>query len=151
MELTSHHQPEEFKKSQKGTPGALPPPRTHPAIHLGRVTSEPPGRTLRQNDWPETIWEHEPGSHAAEQSSWVPAPCCSPPGRPFPVKPLALSISVCPQIINFPPLDKSSLWSPGRAPTSCNRWAQRGNIYLDKRHLTSPGLTHIDVKRSVWG
>ena len=52
---------------------------------------------------PETV------SHVAELFSWVPSPHCSPPGRPFPIKPLALSASVSPQIIHFRVLDKSPL------------------------------------------
>ena len=67
-------------------------------------------------------------SHMSERFSWVPLSCCPPLGCPFPVKSLVLSVCVCPQTIHFPLLDKSSLWSPGRASTSCNRWAQRGNI-----------------------
>ena len=43
----------------------------------------------------------ETGSHAAEQSSWVPLPCCSPPRRPFPVKSLAFLAYVSPWIIHF--------------------------------------------------
>ena len=54
-ELTSHHQPGEFGKSQKETPCVLPPPRIILAgIHLSWATCEPPGRTLSQNNWPKT-------------------------------------------------------------------------------------------------
>ena len=35
-----------------------------------------------------------PCGHVAQQSSWVPLACCSPPGSPFPIKPLALSAYV---------------------------------------------------------
>ena len=57
---------------------------------------------------PETV------SHVAEQFSWVPLPCCSPPRPPFPIKSLALSARVSPQAIHFRVLDKSPLSGPGR-------------------------------------
>ena len=44
---------------------------------------------------PETV------SHVAEQFSWVPLPCCSPPRCPFTIKSLALSAHVSPQTIHF--------------------------------------------------
>ena len=40
-------------------------------------------------DNPETnpiISKPEPLSHVSEQSTWVPSPSCSLPGRPFPIK-----------------------------------------------------------------
>ena len=56
----------------------------------------------------------------AEQSFWVPLPSCSPPGRPFPVKSLALPAHVSPWTIHFLVLDKSPVSGPGRGPPSCN-------------------------------
>ena len=35
-------------------------PRTLSGIHLGRAMHAPPGRTLSQNDWPETTWKLTP-------------------------------------------------------------------------------------------
>ena len=64
-------------------------------------------------------------SHVTEQFSWVPLPFCSPPGRPFPIKSLALSAHVSPQTIHFWVLDKSSVLGPGRDPPSCNKWTYR--------------------------
>ena len=55
-----------------------------------------------------------------EQSSWVPLPSCSPPGHPFPIKPLALSAHVSPRTIHFRVLDKSPVSGPGRGPPSYN-------------------------------
>ena len=55
-------------------------------------------------------------SHMAEQFSWVPLPCCSLPGCPFPIKSLALSARVSPRTIHFLVLDKSPLSGPGRGP-----------------------------------
>ena len=55
-------------------------------------------------------------SHEAEQFSWVPLPSCSPPGRPFPIKSLALSAHVSPWTIHFRVLDKSPVLGPGRGP-----------------------------------
>ena len=63
----------------------------------------------------------ETASHVAQQSSWAPLPSCSPPGRPFPIKSLALSARVSPRTIHFRVLDKSPLSAPGRGPPSCNR------------------------------
>ena len=55
MELTSHHQSEEFGKGQQEMPCALPPLRTPLIdIDLGRAMCAPPGRTSCPNDWPKT-------------------------------------------------------------------------------------------------
>ena len=59
-------------------------------------------------------------SHVAELFSWVPLPCCSRPGRPFPVKSLALSAHVSPRTIHFRVLDKSPISGPGRGLPSYN-------------------------------
>ena len=75
-------------------------------------------------DHPETnpiTIKPETASHAAEQFSWVPLPYCSPPGCPFPVKSLALSVHVSPRTIHFWLLDKSPVLGPGRSPLSCNK------------------------------
>ena len=63
---------------------------------------------------PETV------SHMAEQSSWVPLPCCSLPRHPFLIKSLALSAHVSPWTVHFWVLDKSPLSGPGRGHPSCN-------------------------------
>ena len=79
---------------------------------------------LLANDNPETnptTIKPETASHAAEQFSWVPLPYCSPPGRPFPIKSLALSAHVSPRTIHFRVLNKSPVSGPGRDPPSCNR------------------------------
>ena len=62
----------------------------------------------------------------AEQFSWVPLPSCSPPGRPFPVKSLALSAHGSPQTIHFRVLDKSPLALAGASP-SCNNALAHGS------------------------
>ena len=59
-------------------------------------------------------------SHVTEQFSWVPLPFCSPPGRPFPIKSLALSAHVSPRTLHFWVLDKSPVSGPGRGPLSYN-------------------------------
>ena len=59
-----------------------------------------------------------------ERFSWVPLPCCSPPGRPFPIKSLALSAHVSPLTIHFWVLDKSPVSGPGRGQSSCNKTSQ---------------------------
>ena len=79
-------------------------------------------------------------SHVAEQFSWAPWPYCSPPGRPFPIKPLALSAPVSPQMIHFQVLDKSPVWGPGRGPPSCNKWwLWRGLFFTETDILTTWG------------
>ena len=74
----------------------------------------------------------ETTSHVTKQFSWVPLPYCSPPGRPFPIKPLALSAHVSPQTIHFRVLDKSPVLGPGWGPPSCNTLA-----------TWCEGLTHL--------
>ena len=59
-------------------------------------------------------------SHLAEQFSWVPSPSCSPPGRPFPIKSLALSAHVSPHTVHFW-VYKSPVSGPGKGPPSCNK------------------------------
>ena len=128
MELISHHQLEEFGKGQKETPCVRSLPRIPLAsIHLSWAMRVPPGKTELEwlaKDNPETnpmTIKPETASHVAEQFSWVPLPCCSPPGCPFLIKSLALSAHVSPQTIHFWVLDKSPVSGPGRGPSSCNR------------------------------
>ena len=138
MELISHHQLEEFGKSLKETPRVHPLPRIPLAsIHLGWARRVPPGKTEIEwlaQDHPETnpiTIKPETASHMAEQFSWVPLPCCSPAGRPFPIKSLALSAHVSPQTIHFWVLDKSPVLGPGRGPPSCNRTrSEEGKSHL---------------------
>ena len=75
----------------------------------------------------------ETASHMVEQFSWVPLPCCSPLGSPFPIKSLALSACVSSQIIHFRVLDKSPLSGPGRGPLSCNNFSKN----IRPRHMLS--------------
>ena len=133
MELTSYHQPEEFGKGQKEREDASPyvlPTSQNPFcwnpswlsnVHATRKDPESEwlARDNRQTN-PITI-KPETVSHMAEQFSCVPLPSCSPPGRTFPTKSLALSAHVSPRTIRFQVLDKSPLGSP-----YCNtwRWAQ---------------------------
>ena len=82
----------------------------------------------------------ETASHMAEQFSWVPLPCCSPPGGPFPIKSLALSAHVSPWTIHFRVLDKSPVSGPGRGPSSCNKWRLwRGLFFAETDILTTRG------------
>ena len=88
--------------------------------------SAPPGKTELEGlakDHPETnpiTIKPEIVSRVTEQSSWVPLPSCSPPGHPFPIKPLALSAPGSPRSIHFRVLDKSPVSGPGRGAPSCN-------------------------------
>ena len=74
MELTSHHQPQEFGKGQPEMPKALPishnPPCWNPSWLSNVYTT---GRTLSQNDWSERIWtvhhlKPETASHMVDMS-----------------------------------------------------------------------------------
>ena len=128
MELTSYHQPEEFGKGPKergnASPYVLPtsqnPSRWNPSrLSNARATSKDPDSERLARDNPEanpiTI-KPETASHVAEPFSWGPLPCCSPPGRPFPIKSLASSARVSPRPIHFRVFDKSPLSGPGRVP-----------------------------------
>ena len=77
----------------------------------------------KQDDWQETTRKANPmtlkpetASHVAEQFSWVPLPCCSLSGPPFPIKSFALSAHVSPRTIHYRGLDKSKLSGPERGP-----------------------------------
>ena len=76
--------------------------------------------------WPETTPKRTPfpenlRPHRAEPFSWVPLPCCSPPGRPFPINPLAWSARVSPRTIHFP------VSGPGRgSPFLQQKWNGSG-------------------------
>ena len=53
----------EFRKDRKQNPVHMSyqPPRILPdGFHLGWAKQAPPGRTLSQSDWPETIWKLTP-------------------------------------------------------------------------------------------
>ena len=84
---------------QESQPHVRPPPR----ILLAASTLAEQGvhqqeGLLSQNDWQPRNESHyhrtKTASHVAEQFSWVPLSSCSPPGCPFPIKPLAFSARV---------------------------------------------------------
>ena len=68
--------------------------------------------------------------------SWVPSRSCSPPGRPFPIKSLALSVHMSSWTIHFRVLDKSPVWGPGWGPPSCNNFATL-HCTSDSSHCSS--------------
>ena len=106
MEVTSYHQAEEFEKGQKKRVAASPYvlPTSHnpsywnpPWLSNACTTRKDPESECLTRDNTETnatTIKREPASHVAEQCSWVPLPCCSPPRCPFPIKSLALSSHV---------------------------------------------------------
>ena len=125
------------------SPEDLPNPGIEPgspSLQADSLPSEPPGMSHRgiqrssyslqpsESEWlakdnPETnpiTIKPKTASHVAELFSWVPLPCCSPPGCPFPIKSLALSAHVSPWTIHFRVLDKSPVPGPGRGPCPCN-------------------------------
>ena len=129
LELISHHQPEEFRKGQKG----MPPPRILTDIHLGWKRCAPPGRTLSQNDWPKTTQKRiplpqNPRLRATWQSSSLgfPYPAALCPRCLFPIKSLALPAHVSSD--NYFPtrtLDKSLLLGPWKGPPFLQRQNNR--------------------------
>ena len=140
MELISHHQPEEFWKGRKETPRVCPLPRISlTSIHLGWAMCA--NQEWLAKNHPETnpiIIKPETTSHAAEQFSWVPSPYCSPPGCPFPIKSLALSVYVSPRTIHFWLLDKSPVSDPGKGPPSCNTFSSLHDY-----------LIHLEYSRDI--
>lgn len=94
-------------------PANLPESFLLKSILAEQCTRHQEGPWVRDNQetHPITI---KPGtaSRVAEQSFWVPLPCCSPPGRPFPTKRLALSAHVSPKRVHFRVFDKSPLPPP---------------------------------------
>ena len=130
MELTSHHQPEEFRKGQKEMPCILPPPRILlTGIHLGWAMGAPPGRMLNQSDWPQKSgnkphhhktrdWEPRDrsvllGSLSLLLSAWAPLP-----------NTVYRFVSSCVSLDNSSRmLHKSPLSGPGGSPPSCNSMA----------------------------
>ena len=128
-ELISHHQPEEFMKSQKEASHVCTPLRILlSGIHLGWTRRAPPGRTLSQNDWLKTTQKLI--------SSALNPGLCEPRGRaillvslilllstqvPFPNKISCFITHVSPRTIHFWVLDRSPVSFPGSSPPSCNK------------------------------
>ena len=78
VELTSYHQPEEFGKGQKEREDASPyvlPTSQNPfaGIHLGWAMCAPPGRTLSQDDCPETTGNSSHHHRTGDQEPCGPA------------------------------------------------------------------------------
>ena len=120
-ELTSYHQTEEFRKikrrSQSMHPTNLPESFLLESILAERCRCHQEGPWVRVTGQIHLVnyltyhktWE------MAEQF-WVLLPCRSPPGRPLPIKSLALAARVSPRTIHFWVLDKSPLLGPGWGP-----------------------------------
>ena len=151
MELTSHHQPEEFGKGQKETGEASPyvlptsqnPPHWNPSwLNDVSTPRNDPELEWLDRDNPETnpnTVNPEASNHVAEHSSWVLLLSWSSPGCPFPIKSPALSARVSPQISHFQMLDKSPLSGPGRGPPSCK-------CFIFPTHLKK---TALDLNKRV--
>ena len=60
---------------------------------------------------------------------------CSPPGRPFPIKSLALSAHVSPRTIHFQVLDKSPVLGPERRLPSCSKWRLCQGLFFTETHI----------------
>ena len=134
-EIISYHQLEEFGKCQKergdSSPYVLPISQSHyhwkPSwLRDAWATSKDPESEWLSRDNLETnpiTIKRETVSLVAEQFSWVPLRCCSPPRQPFPIKSLALSAPVFPQTVRFQVLHNSPLSGPGKGLPSCNIYA----------------------------
>ena len=97
-------------------------------------------------DNPITI-KPEIASHVAELFSWLPLPYFSPPRCPFPIKSLALSAHVSPQIIHFWVLDNSLVLGPGRDPPFCDINIDSLCHYLDTCIILSLNLYSYKTNR----
>ena len=89
-------------------------------------------------------------SYLTEQFSWVPLPYCSPPGCPFPIKSLALSVHVSPRTIHFRVLDKSPVSGPGRGPPSCNRSILKVVKGCTDFVIVFQSLSHVQFFATPW-
>ena len=127
MELTSHHQLKGQRREKTPDHMSYQPPRILLAgIHLNNAQAT--GKDS-ESEWlargnPQTSpinIKPETESHVAEQSSWVPLPCCSLPGHPFPIEFLALSTCMSLWTNRFQVLDKSQLLVTERRSPPCNR------------------------------
>ena len=125
-ELISHYQQEEFGKGQRRHHMST---SQNPSLwHLSWLNKVCTTRKDSESEWlakyyPETnpiTIKPETASHVTELFSWVPLPYCSPPGCPFPIKSLALSVYLSPWTIHFQVLDKSPVLGPGKSLPSCN-------------------------------
>ena len=114
------------ERSKRGDASPYVPPTSQNSSHWNpswlsdaHATRKDPESEWLARDNPETnpvTVKPETASHVAEQFSWVPLPCCSLPGCPFPIKFLALSARVSPRTINFWVLDKSPFSGPEGVP-----------------------------------
>ena len=123
VEQISHHQSEELRKGQEGTPRVCHLPESS---LLASILAE---RRVRHQEgpWVRMTGQRQPGNEPhhhktkavnqeAELFSWAPLPSCSPPGHPFPKKSLALSAYVSPWTTHFWVLDKRSPFQEQNQP-----------------------------------
>ena len=131
-EIISYHQLEEFRKCQNergdSSPYVLPISQSRYHWKPSWLRDAWATRKDPESEWlardnletnPITI-QCETVSLVAEQLSWVPLLCCSPPRPPFPIKSPALSALVSLQTIHFQVLHNSPLSGPGKGLPSCN-------------------------------
>ena len=109
------------RREETTCPAHLPETLTLESILAERCERHQGGPWVRSNmrharwlsrDNPETnpiTIKPETAGHVAEQFFWVPLPCCSLPGCPFPIKSFAMSVHVSPWTIHLRVLDKSPL------------------------------------------
>ena len=131
-ELTSYHQPEEFRKGQKETPHVLLISQYLYSL-VAFILAEQ-SVPHQKGPWVRIIGQRQPGygnpvtiksesaNQATEQSSWGLLPSISPPRCPFQIKSLFLAACVSPWTIYFQLLDKSPLSGPGRVSLPATKW-----------------------------
>ena len=109
------------QETSKGDTTCLTTSQNPSCWHLSWLNKACTTRKDSESEWvAKDNLETNPITIKWEQFSWVPLPCCSLPGCPFPIKSLALSAHVSPWTIHFRVLDKSPVSGPGRGPLSCN-------------------------------
>ena len=77
-------------------------------------------------------------SHAAEQLSWVSSPRCSPPGRPFPIKSLALSARVSSDN-SFPSVRQEPSFGPWKGSLFLQQMVTLVGLFAETDVLTTRG------------
>ena len=147
MGLKGYHEPAGFRKCQKETgdanPCVLPTSQNPPWWNLSWLSNAWSSRKDLVLKW--LSINLKTVSQVAEESSWVPLACYSPPRHPFSIKSPVVSVHVSPQTIHFWVLDKSPLSCPRRSPSSCKRifkcWKpfhiKKKNSMYEWKHLSA--------------
>ena len=134
VELISYHQLEEFGKSQKergDSSSCTLPTSQNPGWNPSWLMRITPGRTLRQNDWPETTQKLTPSPKTRDRKAHGRAVLLSSlilllfTRAPLPSK-ISYFVSPCVSMDNsFQSVRQELTLGPGRGPPSCNNFNER--------------------------